>query len=120
MTGLNSSTRPWRDVLAAIAAAPELADTGASFASTWTANMATPAILVVPATRVQLRGSSPRWELALQVVVPIQGDDDEPLHALLELCLATLPAGVIVGDTTYGSDERAGATYIVSTTTLSV
>lgn len=111
--------RPWRDVLAELQAAidPEL---GVSFASTWTANMATPAVLVVPARRIELRGSSVRWELALQVVVPVQADDDEPLHQLLELCLAAMPAGVIVGDTIYGQDDRAGASYIVGTTTLNV
>jgi hypothetical protein len=112
--------RPWRDVLAAIAGLEELVDLGPTFASSWTANLATPAILVVPARRVELRGSSVRWELALQVVVGLQGDDDEPLHHLLELALEAMPAGVIVGDTIYGQDDRAGASYIVSTTTLNV
>lgn len=112
--------RPWRAIVAQLAAIAELVELGVSFASSWTANMATPAILVVPARRVELRGSSVRWELALQVVVGLQGDDDEQLHHLLEVCLANLPAGCIPGETVYGQDDRAGATYIVSTTTLNV
>jgi hypothetical protein len=59
-----------------------------------------------------------RWELALQVVVTLAGDDDDLLHDLLDVALGALPVAVYTGDTTYGQDERAGATYVVSTTTL--
>jgi len=112
--------RPWRAILARLQLVPELVDLGATLASAWVANLAVPAILVVPARRVELVGSSVRWELALQVVVPLQADDDEQLHHLLEVALAALPPGVIRGDTTYGQDDRAGASYVVSTTTLNV
>lgn len=110
--------RPWRAILEAIAAVvPE--DLGATLASAWVANMATPAILVVPTRRYVVKPCDVRWDLALQVVVPLQSDDDEPLHALLELALGALPPGVTAGETTYGQDDRAGASYVVSTTTLS-
>lgn len=112
--------RPWRDIRALIEAIPELEELGPTIASAWVANMATPAILVVPVRRIKLRGSSVRWELALQVVVGLQGDDDEPLHALLEVILPALPPDIILGETTYGQDDRGGATYIVSTTVLNV
>ena len=112
--------RPWRAVLDAIAAAPELVELGPTLASRWIANMATPAILVVPVRRIALRGSSVRWELALQVVVPLQADSDDQLHDLLDVALAAIPAGRILGDTIYGQDDRAGASYVVSTTTLTV
>ncbi len=112
--------RPWRAILARLAAVPELVDLGATMAAAWVANMAMPAILVVPARRIELTGSSVRWELALQVVVPVQADEDEQLHHLLEVALAALPPGVIRGDTIYGQDDKAGASYVVSTTTLNV
>lgn len=114
--------RPWRTILDAIGAAvdadADAATLGVTLASRWVANLATPAILVVPVTRQLVRPADIRWGLALQVVVNLAGDDDEPMHALLDLALPALPAGVIPGDTTYGQDERAGGTYIVSTTTL--
>lgn len=109
--------RPWRAILEAIRA--QLPDElGATLASAWVANMATPAVLVVPTRRSVVAPCDVRWELALQVVVPLQSDDDEPLHALLELALAALPAGVKAGETTYAQDDRAGASYVVSTTVL--
>jgi len=118
------TARPWRDVLAAIDAAaaadPDTAELGLTLAPAWVANLATPAIVCTPVRRVELRGSSVRWELALQVVISLQGDDDELLHSLLELSLGAMPAGVIPGDTLYGQDDRAGATYVVATTTLNV
>jgi hypothetical protein len=114
--------RPWRAILEAIAAAvaadPAAAELGATLASGWTANTATPAIVVAPVRRAVVRPNDVRWELALQVVIGVQGDDDEALHSLLELALAAIPPGVLVGDTVYGQDERGGATYIVGTTTL--
>jgi hypothetical protein len=112
-----TSSRPWRAILDAIRSSspPEL---DATFASAWLANMATPAVLVVPVRRQADPPCDVRWELALQVVLPLQSDDDEPLHALLELALAAMPPGVTVGDTTYAQDDRAGGSYLVSTTTL--
>lgn len=112
MTG----SRPWRDILATIQAALD-GDDGITFAAAWMANLATPAVLVVPIRRYTLRPDV-RWELALQVVTALQSDDDETLHELTELALAALPAGVITGDTTFGQDDRAGSSYVVSTTTL--
>jgi hypothetical protein len=112
--------RPWRDILDAIAAVPGLDELGPTLAPAWIATLATPAVVCTPVRRFKDRGSSVRWELALQVIVSIQGDDDEPMHALLELCLAALPPGVIEGETIYGQDDRGGATYVVSTTTLNV
>jgi len=123
-----TSTRPWRDIAAAIAegfaAAPELDELGVTFAGRWVANMATPAILVVPVRRVapnrrtNVQPVDVRWEVALQVVIGVQGDDDEVLHALLEAALPLVPAGVQLGETVYGQDDRAGGSYLVSTTTL--
>lgn len=117
-----NSSRPWRDILAAIGAAidadPELAAVGVTLASGWNANLATPAVIVAPIRRAVVRPADVRWELALQVVLPLQSDDDEPLHDLVELSLAAMPYGVIVGDTVYGQDDRGGSTYVVSTTTL--
>jgi hypothetical protein len=109
--------RPWRSILAAIRLVVD-DGAGVTFASAWVANLATPAVLVVPVRRFLVRTADVRWELALQVVIGVQGDDDEALHELLELALGALPPGVIPGDTTYGQDERAGATYAVSTTVL--
>lgn len=109
--------RPWRDTLSSIGAAvdPEL---GVTLAARWVANLATPAILVVPVTRVA-RHPTVVWDMALQVVVGLQGDDDDQLYDLLDVALGALPYGVKAdGETTYGQDERAGGTYIVSTTTL--
>ena len=116
MTGL----RPWREIKAAIQELEEIQALGVTVAGRWLANLATPAIVCVPVRRVELRGSSVRWELALQVIVGVQDDEDETVHALLELVLPALPAGVIRGDTVYGQDDRAGGSYVVSTTTLSV
>lgn len=110
--------RPWRDVLSSIGAAvdPEL---GVTLAAAWVANLATPAILCVPVTRTD-RHPTITWDMALQVVVTLAGDDDDVLFDLLDVALGALPAGVrAAGETTYGQDERAGATYIVSTTNLS-
>jgi hypothetical protein len=109
--------RPWRAILDAIAGVvPE--ELGATLASAWVANLATPAILVVPTRRYVVQPCDVRWDLALQVVVPLQADDDEPLHALLELALGALPPGVQAGETTFAQDDRAGASYVVSTTVL--
>lgn len=109
--------RPWRDIIAAIAEAvdPEL---GVTLAASWTANLATPAILVVPVRRVAV-APTVTWEMSLQVVTTVAADDDDALFDLLDVALAAIPAGVKVdGETTYGQDDRAGGTYVVSTTTL--
>jgi hypothetical protein len=111
------SARPWRDILAAIGARPELEPIGPTLAAAWVANLATPAILVVPVRRASILPNV-AWEMVLQVVVTLAGDDDDLLHDLLDIALPALPAGVRVGETLYGQDERAGGTYIVSTTTL--
>jgi acetylornithine deacetylase/succinyl-diaminopimelate desuccinylase-like protein len=111
--------KPWRAILAAIRSGlPELEAGGVTFAAAWVANLATPAVLVVPVRRYVVQPCDVRYELALQVVAPLQSDDDDVVHELLELVLAQLPAGVTVGETTYGQDDRAGGTYVVSTTTL--
>lgn len=110
--------RPWRAVLDALEGIPELQDVGPTLAAAWVANLAVPAIICAPVRRYVVRSCDVRWELALQVVTPLQSDDDEVGHALLELALGALPAGIIVGDTVYGQDERAGASYLISTTTL--
>jgi hypothetical protein len=109
--------RPWRDIIAAIGAAvdPEL---GVTLGAAWLANMATPAILVVPVTRTAVHPTV-TWSMSLQVVVSLAGDDDDTLHDLLDVALGALPPGVRSdGETTYGQDDRAGATYLVSTTNL--
>lgn len=113
-----NSPRPWRAVLEELRQLPELEEAGVTLAPGWVAQLATPAIIVAPTRRQLVRSADVRWSLALQVVVPLASDDDEPLHALLELALAHLPAGVIVGETTYAQDDRAGASYLVSTTEL--
>jgi hypothetical protein len=110
--------KPWRRILEAIAGAPELDGLGVTLAAAWVANLATPAVLVVPVRRYVVQPCDVRYELALQVVVALQSDDDDVLHDLLELVLGRLPAGVTVGETTYGQDDRAGSTYVVATTTL--
>jgi hypothetical protein len=96
----------------------ELVDAGLTFAAAWVANLATPAVLVVPIRRYVVEPCDVRFELALQVVVPLQSDDDDVLFELLELALAGVPAGVKIGETTFGQDDRAGGTYVVATTTL--
>jgi hypothetical protein len=110
--------RPWRRILAAIEDDDELDGLGVTLAARWVANMATPAILVVPVRRYVVQPCDERYELALQVVVPLQSDDDDVLHELVDLAIARVPAGVLVGETTYGQDDRAGSTYVVATTTL--
>ena len=109
--------RPWRDILASIGAAVD-PDLGVTLAAAWVANLSTPAILVVPVRRVVVHPTT-TWEMALQVVTSLSGDDDDALFDLLDVALGALPAGVRSdGETTYGQDERAGGTYVVSTTTL--
>jgi hypothetical protein len=114
------TVRPWRPILEAIRAGvpADLGDAGVTFAAAWVANLATPAILVVPVRRFVVHPCDVRFDLALQVIVPLGSDDDDVLHLLVELALAALPPGVLVGETTYGQDDRAGATYVIATTTL--
>jgi hypothetical protein len=109
--------RPWRDVLSSIGAVVE-PEQGVTLAAAWVANLTTPAILCVPVRRIALHPTT-SWEMALQVVVTLAGDEDDQLFDLLDVALGALPAGVRAdGETTYGQDERAGGTYLVSTTTL--
>jgi hypothetical protein len=117
-----TSPRPWRDVAdsvqAAILATPGLADAGIAVAGRWVAAMATPAIVCAPTRRYIVKPCDVRYDLVLQILVPVASDDDEVLHALLELALANLPPGVLVGETTYGLDSTEGANLVVSSTTL--
>lgn len=110
--------RPWVAIIARLAALPELAEAGVTLAPGWVAQLATPAIIVAPTLRSVVPPCDVRWTLALQVVVPLASDDDSVPHDLLELALDNLPAGVTVGETTYAQDDRAGASYLVSTTEL--
>jgi hypothetical protein len=113
-----NSARPWHSIRDELAVLPELEDAGVTLAYGWVAQLATPAIIVAPVRRELVQPCDVRWHLALQVIAPLQSDDDEVVHALLELALEHLPSGVIVGETTYAQDDRAGASYLVSTTEL--
>jgi hypothetical protein len=118
-----TSSRPWRDVADAVQAAlladPALADAGIAVAGRWVAAMATPAVVCAPTRRYVVKPCDVRWDLVLQILVPVASDDDEVLHALLELALANLPSGVLVGEPTYAVDSTEGTSLVVSSTTLS-
>jgi hypothetical protein len=110
--------RPWQTILESLRGSPELEGAGVTIAGGWVAQLATPAIIVAPTRREVVRQCDVRWTLALQVVVPLSSDDDNVPHELLDIALGALPAGVLVGETTYAQDDRAGASYLVSTTEL--
>jgi hypothetical protein len=111
--------RPWQPIVDALA--PLAAATDATLAGGWVANLATPALIVAPLHREPAtRGCAVAWTVALQVIGNVASDDDDVLHALVADSIAALPGGVLVGGTDYVEDTRAGATYRVATTELTI
>jgi hypothetical protein len=111
--------RPWQAVVDALVPVAEAAD--ATLADGWVANLSTPALIVAPTHREPAtRGCAVAWSIALQVVINVAGDDDDTLHALVAGAIAAIPGGVLVGGTDYAEDTRAGGTYRIATTDLTL
>lgn len=109
----------WQPIIDALKAVPAFADW--SVAGGWVANLATPALIVAPTHREPAtRGCAVTWSVALQLIVNVAEDDGEAMHSGLDVALANLPPGVIVGGTDYAEDTRAGTTYRLSTTELTL
>jgi hypothetical protein len=110
---------PWQPIVDALKAVPAFADW--TIAPGWVANLSTPALIVAPTHREPAqRGCAITWSIALQLIANVASDDDAVLHDGLGVALANLPPGVIVGGTDYTEDTRAGATYRISTTDLTL
>jgi hypothetical protein len=83
----------------------------------WPAEVVSPCVVIAPTDRVHRPPCHVDWTIRLSVGVALQQESDE-VHDLTEAVLALVPAGFVVGATTYTQRSIGGVDYVWADTVI--